>query len=74
MIIIDISSSDICNDDQDKCDDVKSILRMNTINLNWFKLSHAVILLRPVLLYYAIKFDVLKRLWTVIFIVCRTAS
>jgi hypothetical protein len=62
MIIIDISLSDICNDDQDKCDDVKSILRMDTINLNWFKLSHAVILLRPVLLYYAIKFDVLKRL------------
>jgi hypothetical protein len=54
---VDVSSLDICDEDWDKHDDAKSILRMNTKDLDWFRLSHGVIAIHPVLLYYAIKFD-----------------
>jgi hypothetical protein len=32
--IVDISSSDICDKNQEKCDDARSISRMNTVVLD----------------------------------------
>jgi hypothetical protein len=66
---VDISSSDICDKDQKKCGDVRSISQMNTTDLYWFRPSRGVIVLRPVSLYYAIKFDVFDRLRVTTFIV-----
>jgi hypothetical protein len=65
----DISSSDICDKDQKKCSDVRSISQMNTTDLYWFRLLRGVIVLCPVSLYYDIKFDVFDRLWVTTFIV-----
>jgi hypothetical protein len=50
----------ICGEDWEKCGDTRSILR--------------IIVLRSVLLYYAIKFDAPDRLWVIVFMVWRIAS
>jgi hypothetical protein len=42
IIHVDISSLDICDKNQKKRDDARSILM---INLDWFRLSHRVIAL-----------------------------
>jgi hypothetical protein len=47
--------------------------KMNTVDLSWFRPSHELIVIRPVLLYYFIKFDAPDILWTATFIVWRTA-
>jgi 6-phosphogluconolactonase/glucosamine-6-phosphate isomerase/deaminase len=46
--IVDISSLDIYDEDQEKCSDVRSILKMNMVNLDFFMPSHGVIALRPI--------------------------
>jgi hypothetical protein len=45
---VDVVSSDTCAEDREKLDDAKSILRMNTVSLDWFRLSRGVIALRLV--------------------------
>jgi hypothetical protein len=45
---VDISLSYIYDEDREKRDDVRSILRMNTTDLNWFMHSREVIALCPV--------------------------
>jgi hypothetical protein len=49
--------SDIYDDDQEERDNIRSILRMNTMSLDWFRPSHGVIALHPVfvVLYYKIR-------------------
>jgi hypothetical protein len=42
--------------------------------LNWFRPSRGIIVIRPVLLYYAMKFDTPDRLQVTAFIVWRTVS
>jgi hypothetical protein len=71
---VDVSSSDICDKDREKCDDVRSISRMNTVVLDWFRPSYGVIAHIQFLLYYAIKFDAPDRLRAATFIVRRTPS
>jgi hypothetical protein len=39
MICFNISSSDICGKDWGKYDDARSILRMNKVDLDWFRPS-----------------------------------
>jgi hypothetical protein len=34
LMVLDIMSSDICDEDQQKYDDVGSILKMNTVSLD----------------------------------------
>jgi hypothetical protein len=36
---VDVVSSDTCDEDREKRDDVRSISRMNTISLDWFRPS-----------------------------------
>jgi hypothetical protein len=57
IILVDISSSDICDKDREKRDDVRSISRMNTTDLDWFRPSSGVIAARPsfVMLRYKIR-------------------
>jgi hypothetical protein len=43
-----VSSSDICDKNWEKHDDVRSISRMNMVDLYWFRPSHRVKALRPV--------------------------
>jgi hypothetical protein len=45
---VDVMSSDTCDEDQEKCDDARSISKINTTSLDWFRPSHGVIALRPV--------------------------
>jgi hypothetical protein len=45
---IDVLLSDICDKDREKRDDARSISRMNTADLDWFRPSHGVIALHPV--------------------------
>jgi hypothetical protein len=56
LMVLDIMSSDICDGDQEKYDDVGSILKMNTVSLDWFRFSRGVIALRLIfaVLYYKI--------------------
>jgi hypothetical protein len=49
---VDVSLSDICVKDQEKCNDARSISMMNTVVSDWFRPSRIVIALGPVLLYY----------------------
>jgi hypothetical protein len=44
---VDVMSTDTCDEDRKKCDDVRSILRMNTMSLDWFKPSRGIIALHP---------------------------
>jgi hypothetical protein len=57
MLCVDITSSDTCDKDREKRDDARSILRMNTVILDWFMPSHRVIAIHPVfvVLYYKIQ-------------------
>jgi hypothetical protein len=52
--IVDVSSSDICDEDREKRDDARSILKMNTMDLSWFMPSQRVIALHPdfIVLHY----------------------
>jgi hypothetical protein len=45
---VDVSSSDTCDKDREKRDDARSISRINTTILDWFRSSRGVIVLRPV--------------------------
>jgi hypothetical protein len=45
---VDVSSSDTCDKDREKRDDARSISRINTTILDWFRFSRGVIALRPV--------------------------
>jgi hypothetical protein len=36
---VDVVSSDTCDEDREKRDDVRSISRMNTMSLDWFRPS-----------------------------------
>jgi hypothetical protein len=45
---VNVSSLDICNKGRKKHDDARSISRMNTMVLDWFRPSRGVIDLRPV--------------------------
>jgi hypothetical protein len=45
---VDISSSDTCDEDQEKRDDVRSISKRNTTILDWFRPSRGVIVLHQV--------------------------
>jgi hypothetical protein len=47
MDCVNVSSSNIYDEDQKKCDDVRSILKMNTTDLSWFIPSQQVIALCP---------------------------
>jgi hypothetical protein len=57
---------------REKRSDARSISKMNMTDLSWFRLSRGVIAIRPVLLYYDMKFDAPDILGTAIFIVWRT--
>jgi hypothetical protein len=57
-----------------KHDDVRSILRMNTMSLDYFRPFRGVIVIHPFLLYYDIKFDALDELRADTYIIRRTAS
>jgi hypothetical protein len=70
---VDVSSSDICDENQEKHNNASSILRMNMMDLDRFGPSREVIALHLILLYYAIKFDAPNKLWTNTYIVRRTA-
>jgi hypothetical protein len=48
MHSIDVVSSDTCDEDREKYDDARSISRMNTTGLDWFRSSRGVIALRLV--------------------------
>jgi hypothetical protein len=52
-------SLDICDEDQEKYDDIRSISRMNTVSLDWFNLSRGIIVIHPVfaILCYKIQWD-----------------
>jgi hypothetical protein len=54
---VEIVLSYIYDDDQEKRDNIRSILRMNTMSLDWFRPSRRVIALYPVfvVLYYEIR-------------------
>jgi hypothetical protein len=45
---VDVSSSNICDKDWEKRGDARSISRMNTTDLDWFRPCRQVIALRPV--------------------------
>jgi hypothetical protein len=45
---VDVSSSDTCDEDQEKRDDARSNSRLNTTILDWFRPSCGVIALRLV--------------------------
>jgi hypothetical protein len=45
---VKVSSSDICDKDQEKHDDARSIIRMNTVVLDWFRPSRRVIVIHSV--------------------------
>jgi hypothetical protein len=70
---VDVSSSNICDENREKRNNARSILRMNTMDLDRFRSSRKVIVLRLILLYYAIKFDAPNKLWITTYIVRRTA-
>jgi hypothetical protein len=52
---VDVVSSDICDEDREKCDYTRSISKNTRQDLDWFMLSRRVIVIRPVLLYYAVE-------------------
>jgi hypothetical protein len=52
---VDVVSSDICDEDREKCDYTRSISKKTRQDLDWFMLSRRVIAIRPVLLYYAVE-------------------
>jgi hypothetical protein len=43
LVFVDVSSSDTCDEDQEKHDDARSISRMNIVVLDWFRPSRGVI-------------------------------
>jgi hypothetical protein len=47
IVFVDVSSLDTYDEDQGKRDDVRSISRINTAVLDWFRPSHEVIVIRP---------------------------
>jgi hypothetical protein len=49
---VDVVSSDIFHEDQEKRDYARSILKKTRQSLDWFRPSRRVITLRPVSLYY----------------------
>jgi hypothetical protein len=67
--VSDVSLSGFLNKDREKRGDARSISEMNMVSLLWFTPPRRVIDLRPVLLYYAIKFDTPDRSWDATFIV-----
>jgi hypothetical protein len=52
---VDVVSSDICDEDQEKCDYTRSISKKTRQDLDWFMLFRRVIAIRPVLLYYTVE-------------------
>jgi hypothetical protein len=71
---VDVVSSDICDEDQEKRDYVRSISKNAWRGLDWFRPSQRVIDLRPVSLYYVVgKLVAPDELWVVTYIDWRTA-
>jgi hypothetical protein len=58
MDSVNVSSSDICDKDREKHGDIRSILKMNMTDLDWFRPSHKVIAIHPIfiLLCYEIRY------------------
>jgi hypothetical protein len=48
--------SDTCDKNREKHDDIRSILTMNTVVLDWFRLSRGVPYIQ-FLLYYVVRFN-----------------
>jgi hypothetical protein len=46
--IINVVSSDTCDENREKRDDVRSISSMNTMSLDWFRPSRGITAIRPV--------------------------
>jgi hypothetical protein len=59
MHCVDVMSSDIYDKDREKCDDVRSIFRINTMNLDRFMHYRVVIVIRPVFVVLCYEFDAL---------------
>jgi hypothetical protein len=53
LVSMTFVSSDICDEDREKRDYVRSISKNTRRDLDWFRPSRRVISLRPVLMYYA---------------------
>jgi hypothetical protein len=53
---VDVSLSDIYDKDREERDDARSISRMNTTVLDWFKSSREVIALRPI--FYVLCYEI----------------
>jgi hypothetical protein len=72
-LTVDVVSSDICDEDREKCDYARSISKKTRRYLDWFRPSRRVITLHPVLLYYAVKeFVAPNELWAATYIDWRT--
>jgi hypothetical protein len=54
-VIVNVVLSDICDDDREKHNYTRSILKKARQGLDWFRPSRRVIALRPVSMYYAIE-------------------
>jgi hypothetical protein len=46
--IINVVSSDTCDENREKRDNVRSISSMNTTSLDWFRPSRGITTIRPV--------------------------
>jgi hypothetical protein len=44
------------------------------MSLDWFRPSRGVIVIRPIFLYYTVKFDAPDELWATTYIIRRIAS
>jgi hypothetical protein len=70
---VNVVTSDICEEDMEKCDYARSISKKTQRGLDWFKLSWRVIALHPALLYYVVKRLVAPdELWAATYIDWRT--
>jgi hypothetical protein len=52
---VNVVSSDICDEDRKKRDYARSISRETHRDLDWSRPSRRVIVLRPILMYYAVE-------------------
>jgi hypothetical protein len=53
--IVDVVSSNICDEDREKCDYIRSISKKARRGLDWSRPSRRVIAIHPVSLYYAVR-------------------
>jgi hypothetical protein len=67
-------SSDTCDEDREKHDDVRSISMMNTVSLDWFRPSRGVIDIRPIFVILCYKIRCPDELCVATYIIRRTDS